>query len=363
VSKVVVTVQQLAALVQGQVHGEGAREICDARPLSEAGPGHVTFIESERLARHLKTCQAAAILVRPALRAKHAGNGSADHVADGTQFTFIEVADPLAAFVIVMRHFRGQPEQPVPGVAAQAVVHPAARVGPDATIDPFAVVGAGTVVGARCRIGSGAVIGRNCRLGDDVTLYPRVVLYDGTVLGDRVEIHAGAVIGADGFGYRFQDGKHVKVPQFGVVEIGDDVEIGAGTTIDRGTFHNTRIGAGTKIDNLVQIGHNCQIGKHNLLVSQVGIAGSSSTGDYVVLAGQVGVADHVHVGDRAVIGAKSALWRSVPAGKRMLGAPARPEGEQLRVLLCTDRLPQMRRELRQVRQHLGLEEGRGRESA
>ena len=145
----------------------------------------------------------------------------------------------------------------------------------------------------------GAVVGRNCRLGDDVTLHPHAVLYDDTVLGNRVIVHANAVIGADGFGYRMQDGRHVKMPQFGCVEIGDDVEIGAGTTIDRGTFQATRIGAGTKIDNLVQIGHNCQIGRHNLFVSQVGIAGSCSTGDYVVLAGQVGVADHVHIGDRA----------------------------------------------------------------
>src|SRR5205807_3439123 len=165
---------------------------------------------------------------------------------------------------------------------------------------PFAAVGEGTVVGARCRLHSGAVVGRHCRLGDDVVLYPNAVLYDGTVLGSRVIIHANAVIGADGFGYRLQNGRHVKVPQLGHVELGDDVEIGACTTIDRGTFQATRIGAGTKIDNLVQIGHNCKIGRHNLLVSQMGIAGSSTTGDYVVMAGQVGIADHIHIGDRAV---------------------------------------------------------------
>jgi UDP-3-O-[3-hydroxymyristoyl] glucosamine N-acyltransferase len=354
--QVVVTVQQLAALVQGQVHGDGAQVIHDARPLSEAGPGHITFIETERLARHLKTCQASAILVREALRMKHAGESAVDHTADGTRFTFIEVTDPLAAFVAVMRHFRGAPSQPVLEIAPQAAIHATARVGPHASIDPFAVVGEGAVVGARCRIGSATVVGRNCRIGDDVTLHPHVVLYDGTVLGDRVEIHAGAVIGADGFGYRLQDGKHVKVPQFGCVEIGDEVEIGAGTMIDRGTFRNTRIGAGTKIDNLVQIGHNCQIGRHNLIVSQVGIAGSASTGDYVVLAGQVGVADHIHVGDRAVVGAQSGLYRSVADGERMLGAPARPEVEQKRILVCVDKLPELRRELRQVRQHLGLED-------
>ncbi len=355
----VVTVQQLATLVQGQVHGDGAQIISDARPLNEAGSGHVTFLEHERLARHLKTCSASAVLVPPALRARQQTNGAATPVADGTALTFIEVADPLNAFIAVVRHFRGADRPRTPQVATQAIVHPTAQVGPEASIDPFAVVGEGTVIGARCRIGCGAVVGRNCRLGDDVTLHPRVVLYDGTIVGHRVELHAGAVIGADGFGYRCPEGRHVKVQQFGVVEIGDDVEIGANSTVDRGTFHNTRIGAGTKIDNQVQVGHNCQIGKHNLIVSQVGIAGSASTGDYVVLAGQAGLADHIHVGDRVVVGAQSGVYNNVPAGERMLGAPARPEGEQKRILLCLDKLPELRREMRRVSRHLGIENGNG----
>ena len=170
-------------------------------------------------------------------------------------------------------------------------------------------------------------IGEDCKLGDDVVLHPHAVLYDGTVLGNRVIVHANAVLGADGFGYRTQNGRHVKVPQLGSVELGADVEIGACTTIDRGTFQATRIGEGTKIDNLVQIGHNCQIGKHNLLVSQVGIAGSTSTGNYVVMAGQVGVVDHLHIGDGAIIGAQSGVNRNVPAGQPLarLSRPAPKE--------------------------------------
>jgi UDP-3-O-[3-hydroxymyristoyl] glucosamine N-acyltransferase len=360
---VVVTVQQLAARVRGQLHGDGGRVIHDARPLNEAGPGHITFVEKAQLARHLRTCHASAVLITPALLAKYRDAVNGSPAPDEPAFTLIEVNDPLTAFVALMRFFRGEQDQPAARISTQALVHPTAVLGADPSIDPLAVVGEGAVIGARCRIGSATVVGRNCRIGDDVTLYPHVVLYDGTILGHRVEIHSGAVIGADGFGYRLEDGKHVKVPQFGVVEIGDDVEIGAGTMIDRGTFHNTRVGAGTKIDNLVQIGHNCQIGKHNLLVSQVGIAGSASTGDYVVLAGQVGVADHIHVGHRAVVGAQSGLYRDAPDGERMLGAPARPEVEQKRIVLCLEKLPELLRQVRQLRQQLGLENGRDRESA
>ncbi len=193
-----------------------------------------------------------------------------------------------------------------------------------------------------------------CRLGDDVILYPNAVLYEGTVLGNRVTIHANAVIGADGFGYRVQNGKHAKVPQLGHVEIGDDCEIGACTTIDRGTFQATRVGEGTKIDNLVQVGHNCRIGRHNLFVSQMGIAGSSSTGDYVVVAGQAGIVDHVHIGDRAMIGAQAGVTKEVAAGLRVLGSPAAPEREQKRVLMTLERLPGIRKDIQRIKQHLGM---------
>jgi UDP-3-O-[3-hydroxymyristoyl] glucosamine N-acyltransferase len=347
-----VTVTRLAELVRGRVHG-AERIIAAARPMNEAGPDDITFIESDRNVRHLKSCQARTAVVPATL----ADRRHELHSSDGTPLTLIEVADPLTAFVAIVRHLHGEAQQPPAGIDPRAALHPTARLGPEATVYPFACVGEGSVIGARCRLHSGAVVGRNCRLGDDVVLYPHVVLYDGTILGNRVIIHANAVLGADGFGYRFQGGKHVKAPQFGTVEVGDDVEIGAGTTIDRGTFQATRIGAGTKIDNLVQVGHNCQIGKHNLFVSQVGVAGSCSTGDYVILAGQVGMADHVHIGDRAVIGARSGVVRDVAAGERLLGAPAKPENEEKRILLSLGRLPELCRDVRQLKQQLGLDRG------
>jgi UDP-3-O-[3-hydroxymyristoyl] glucosamine N-acyltransferase len=335
-----VTLGQLAELVQGQLQGDGGLVISAARPLGEARAGDITFVEDAKHVPQLHDCPAAAAVVSAAVPA----NGKA----------LIRVADPLGAFAAIVRHLHGRPEPAAHGIDPRAAVDPTAQVGPGASIFPLAAVGEGTVIGARCRLHSGAVVGRFCRLGDDVTLYPNAVLYDGTVLGDRATVHAGAVLGADGFGYRFQDGRHAKVPQLGHVEVGADVEIGACTTIDRGTFTATRVGEGTKIDNLVQIGHNCRIGPHNLLVSQMGMAGSSSTGAFVVIAGQVGIVGHIHIGDGAVIGAKAGVTKDVPAGQRMLGAPATPERDQKRILMSLEKLPDMRRDLRHIKQHLGM---------
>jgi UDP-3-O-[3-hydroxymyristoyl] glucosamine N-acyltransferase len=274
--------------------------------------------------------------------------------------SYIQVSDPLQAFVAIVRHLHGRAEPAARGVDPRADIDPSVAIGEHPSVYPFASIGEGTQIGSCCRIYPGVAIGRFCRLGDNVTLYPNVVLYDGTILGNRVTVHANAVIGADGFGYRLQNGKHVKVPQFGHVEIGDDVEIGACTTIDRGTFQATTVGDGTKIDNLVQVGHNCHVGRHNLFVSQMGMAGSSSTGDYVVLAGQVGVVDHVHIGERTVVGGKAAVTKDVPPGQRLLGAPATPERDQKRMLMSLERLPEMRRDVRRILQHLGMSEEQSR---
>jgi UDP-3-O-[3-hydroxymyristoyl] glucosamine N-acyltransferase len=339
-SRVKATIRQLANLVQGRIVGNPDLEVSAAQPLDEAQAGHITFCADAKHAARLHSCQASAAVVPQSFPI----NG----------LTAILVADPLAAFVTIHCHLHRRVEPPPHGIDPRAFIHPTAQIGEQPSVLPFASVEADTVIGARCRIHNGVFIGRSCRLGDDVTIYPNAVIYDGTIVGNRVIIHANAVIGADGFGYRFQDGRHVKVPQLGHVEIGDDVEVGACTTIDRATFQATRIGEGTKVDNLVQIAHNCQIGRHNLLISQMGIAGSSSTGDYVVIAGQVGIRDHVHIGNRAVIGARAGVSKDVDDGERMLGAPARPEREQKRVLLTLDKLPEMRRDLQQIKRHLGM---------
>ncbi len=337
-----ISLRQLAELVQGIVVGDPDIIITSARPIGDARAGDITFIENEKNTVHLHGCQASAAVVPVSVSA----NGLA----------LIQVADPLAAFVIIVRQLQGRAAPPIHGIDPKASVHASARIGHQASIFPFAVVEEGTVIGARCRIHCGVYIGGNCRIGDDVTLYPNCVLNEGTILGDRVIVYSNAVLGADGFGYRLHEGRHVKVPQLGHVEIGDDVEIGACATIDRGTFQATRIGAGTKIDNLVMIGHNCQIGKHNLLVGQVGIAGSCSTGDYVVAAGQVGIADHIHVGTGAILGAQCGLTKDVAPGQTMFGSPATPLRDQKRVYASLGKLPDMRRDLRKIKQHLGIKD-------
>lgn len=335
-----ITLQTLADLVHGTVVGDPTTVIRSARPMKDAAEGDITFLEHDKNLNQLHASKASAAVVSPTVPV----NGKA----------LIQAKDPLGAFIAIVQHLQGKPIDKPTGIDARACVDPSAKIGSEPTIMPLAVVGARSVIGDRCRIHPGVVIGRDCKIGNDVTIYPNAVIYDGVEIGDRTILHANSVIGSDGFGYRFQNGAHVKVPQLGTVIVGSDVEIGACSAIDRGTFEPTRIGSGTKIDNLVQVAHNCRVGKHNIFVSQLGMAGSCSTDDYVVIAGQVGIADHIHIGAGATIGAKAGVTKDVPAGQRMLGAPATPEREQKRILMTMDKLPEIRRDVRKIKQHLGM---------
>jgi UDP-3-O-[3-hydroxymyristoyl] glucosamine N-acyltransferase len=335
---VVATVEQLAALVGGRLVGDGTRPIQAARPVAEAGPGDITFIESERYAKMLRASPASAAIVGPHF----------NRASTAAELALIEVDDPIRAFLAVRTHLVGPRQVRRIGVHPRAYVAPTARLGRDVSVYPLAYIGEDAEVGDGTILYPGAVVGDRCTLGRDVVIHANAVLYDGVTLGDRVEIHAGTVIGGDGFGYRMVDGRHVKVPQTGRVEIGDDVEIGANCTVDRATFEATRIGEGSKIDNLVMIGHNNQIGRHNLLCGQVGIAGSCKTGDYVVMAGQAGIKDQTEIGDRVVIGAQAGVHRNVPAQQQVLGSPAIPVREQRRLFQMIARLPEMYRQLKDL---------------
>ncbi len=325
------TLAQIAKLVDGQLVGSGELPISGAATLSTVRPGEITLCDNAKLASQLAHCQAAAAIVPR-------GFATAGLPA-------VMVGDVHAAFAKVVGHFRPQrPPRPV-GIHPQAVVSLSARIGEGAQVHALAVIGDNALIGDGTIVHSGVRIADGCRIGCDTTLFPNVVLYENTIVGNRVVIHANVVVGAYGFGYSMVDGQHQLSAQLGYVEIEDDVEVGACTTIDRGTYGPTIVGAGTKLDNHVMIAHNARIGRHNLICSQAGVAGSATTGDYVVIAGQVGVRDHVHIGERAMLGGQSGVMNDVPAGQRVLGSPAIDEKDQYRIFAASFRLPEMRKEL------------------
>jgi UDP-3-O-[3-hydroxymyristoyl] glucosamine N-acyltransferase len=324
----------LAGLVGGTLHGPPELLITGAATLTTARAGEISFLEHGHLVGRLDTTQATAVLVPRGVEVR---------------LPAIEVDDVLGAFAAVVCHFRPPRRGRSVGVSPLAHVSPTARLGEGVEIHAGATVGDDVELGPGCIIHSGARVMAGCRLGPQVTVYPNAVLYEDTVVGARCVIHAGAVVGAFGFGYKQVNGRNQRSAQLGYVILEADVEVGACTTIDRGTFGPTIIGEGTKLDNLVMIGHNCRIGRHNLICSQVGIAGSSTTGDYVVIAGQAGVRDHVHIGDRAVLGAQCGVPNDVPPETTVLGSPARPIRQQKLIFAAEARLPEWGRELKELR--------------
>ena len=333
-----ITLREIAQLVDGRLQGDGALAISGAAIIRDAQPGDITLADNPKLAPLLASSRASAAIV------------SSSFEPQG--LPYIAVDDVHRSFAKVLTHLRPERRNDSNGVDIKAqvdvsaIIAESAYIGPGAKIGPRVILGDNVTIGARSVIHGGVHIMAGSRIGEDCELFPNVVLYESTVLGNRVMIHATSVIGAYGFGYECVDGRHRRSAQLGTVEIDSDVEIGAGTTIDRGTYGATRIGEGTKIDNQVMIAHNCRIGRHNLICSHVGIAGSATTGDYVVLAGQVGVRDHVNIGDRAVIMAQAGVMNDVQPGSTLVGSPAIPEREQMHVWAASYKLPEMRKQLK-----------------
>jgi UDP-3-O-[3-hydroxymyristoyl] glucosamine N-acyltransferase len=330
------TVEDLARVVGGTVGGDGTRTVRGVAPVATAGPDDLSFIANARYVPYLHATAAAAVLVPEALDAQVPA-----------ALTRIRIADPHAALAELLPLL--YPEEPaVPGVHRTAVVHPDAVIGEDVSIDAYAVVERGAQIGARSRVASHCVLGVDVWIGEDCVLHPHVTLYRGAQVGDRCTVHSGARIGADGFGFASGRGGHRKIPQVGGCQIGDDVEIGANTTIDRGSLGDTVIGRGTKIDNLVHIGHNARIGEHVLIVAQVGISGSASIGNRAVLAGQAGIGGHLVIGDGARVAAQAGVIGDVAPGETVSGYPARPHREALRAQAALFRLPRLMRRIQQI---------------
>ncbi len=333
------TVSEIAKHLQGEVVGDGNAILNSFAPADRAQSGDLTFAENEEFFARAEDSAATAVI--------------ADKRFSSAKKILIRVPNARIAFAKVLALFFPEPAKPT-GIHPLSVVAPSAKVDPTAHIGPHCTVGERVQIGARCVLQAGNFVGDDSTLADDVNLFPNVTIYPRTEIGRRVRIHAGTVIGSDGYGYVLDGGFHRKVPQIGSVIIGDDVEIGANVTIDRGALGPTFIGKGTKIDNLVQIAHNVEIGEHCLVIAQVGIAGSSKLGNYVVLAGQVGIGGHLKIGNQVTVGAQAGVMTDIPDGGKWLGAPARPDREMKRQFIAIQRLPDLLKRIAEFERQFGV---------
>jgi UDP-3-O-[3-hydroxymyristoyl] glucosamine N-acyltransferase len=338
------TASEIAKHVGGEVVGDNAAILKNFAPAERAQAGDLTFAENEAYFVRAEQSAATAII--------------ADNRFKSAKKILIRVPDARVAFAKALALFF--PEQKfVAGIHPTAVIASSAQVDASAHIGPHCVVGERVRIGARTVLQAGNFVGDDSKLGNDVNLFPNVTIYPRTEIGHRVRIHANTVIGSDGFGYVQDGGIHRKVPQIGNVLIGDDVEIGAGVTVDRGALGSTTIGKGTKIDNLVQIAHNVEVGEGCLLVAQSGIAGSSKLGNYVVLAGQVGIAGHLKIGNQVTVAAQSGVMHNIPDGEKWFGYPAQPDKDIKRQIIAQRHLPELLKRVAELEKKLGVKQKRG----
>jgi UDP-3-O-[3-hydroxymyristoyl] glucosamine N-acyltransferase len=320
------TTEQIAKLIGGEVVGDANAVLKSFTTIENAQPGDLTFAENEEFFSRAEQSAATAII--------------ADNRFSSAKKTLIRVPNARVGFARAMGLFFPEKKFPA-GIHPTAIIAGTAQIDASVHVGPHCVIGERVKIGARAVLQAGNFVGDDSKLGEEVMLFPNVTIYAGGEIGNRVRIHANSVVGSDGFGY-VQDGPiHRKVPQIGNVIIHDDVEIGAGVTIDRGALGSTVIGKGTKIDNLVQIAHNVQIGEGCLLVAQVGIAGSSKLGNNVILAGQVGIAGHLKIGNNVIVGAKSGVMHDIPDGQKWLWTPAQPDREIKRQVVALQQLPEL----------------------
>ena len=332
------TTAEIATLLAGEVLGDANATLTGFASAETARPGDLTFAETDAFFAAAEDSAATAII---------AGSN-----AVSTKKTVIRVTNPRIAFAKALAAFFPEPKF-APGIHPSAVVAASAQIDPTAHIGPHCTVGERVKIGANVVLQSGNFVGDDSVLGDETNLFPNVTIYHRTQIGKRVRIHAGTVIGSDGFGYVFDSGFHRKVPQVGNVVIGDNVEIGSNSSVDRAALGSTVIGKGTKIDNLVQVAHNVEIGEHCILCAQVGIAGSAKVGNYVVMAGQVGIAGHLKIGNQVTVGSKSGVMHNIPDGEQWLGAPAQPDKQAKRIMIAMQRLPDLFKKIAAWEKKLG----------
>ncbi len=314
--------------MNAQVAGDPSVEIEGVAPFDSARQGDITYIKSKKFCHLLETTSASAVI-------------TPIHV-ESDQKDLLWAENPQLAFAKILAFYHQKPYQPT-GIHETAWISPTATLGKDVSVGPFAFFADQVVIGDGVVIHPGVYIGENSAIGEETVIHANVSIYDGVTIGKRVILHSGVVVGSDGFGYVRDGNTHFKIPQVGGVTIEDDVEIGANSTIDRGTMGQTVIKRGVKIDNLVQVAHNVIIGQDSIIVAQVGIAGSTRIGRNVILAGQVGVADHIEIGDNVIIGAQAGVGKSIPPNQILQGSPTMPQREFLRSSVLIPRLPQIKR--------------------
>jgi UDP-3-O-[3-hydroxymyristoyl] glucosamine N-acyltransferase len=335
------TLGDIARLVGGELRGDASKSITGAATLTEATESDISFIGNLKYLSQLKTTRAGALFLSPDIK-----DVSRDHIV---------LKNPVYGWAKILEVIEAEKTpRPAPGVHPSAVVAKSARLGKDVSIGPLTVIEDNAVIGDRTVILAQGYIGRNAVIGEDCFFYAQVVVREGVAIGKRCLFQPGVVLGSDGYGFTWHDNRHYKVPQAGGLVIEDDVEVQANSTIDRGAVGDTRIGAGTKIDNLVQIAHNVEMGKHCLIVAQTGIAGSVKIGNGVTLAAQVGVAGHITLGDRVVVGAKGGASHDLKAGAVVWGVPAQPLKDELKMQATMRRLPKLFDEWNAMKKKLGL---------
>jgi UDP-3-O-[3-hydroxymyristoyl] glucosamine N-acyltransferase len=334
------TLEQLAKTSRGELVGDPARQITCTASLAEATTGEVSFFANRKYIGLLRTTRASAVFV-PA------------DFAEPIPAAQIRVSNPTKAFEQVVLKFAPKPIMFAPGIHPTAVIDPGAQLGQRVSIQPQAVIEAGARIGDDTIIGAGGYIGHETTIGSSCLIYPRVTIRERSRIGSRVIIHSGAVIGADGFGFEMLDGRQQKIQQFGIVQIDDDVEIGANTTIDRARFGRTWIQEGAKIDNLVQVAHNVVIGKNTVIAAQTGIAGSVQIGQRVLVGGQVGIIGHIEIGDNTAIGAQSGISKNISGGA-WWASPAVPLAEAKQQIAWIHRLGKLFARVKEIEEKLTL---------
>jgi len=328
-----ITLKEVALILDGEVEGDDSTVISGLAGIEKAGPGDITFVANPKYARYIETTQAGAIVCSP------------DTVAPGRNL--VKVANPYLAYAKALRFLNPPPKEPGT-VDPRAVIAEDVLLGSNVTVYPFVYIGPGCRIGDNVTIYPHCCIGAGVSIGDGTFLHPNVTIEERCRIGSRVIIHAGAVIGSDGFGFARDGAAYYKIPQLGIVQIDDDVEIGAGTTIDRAALDRTWIKRGTKTDNLVQIAHNVVIGEDSCIVAQTGISGSTKLGDRVIMAGQSAAIGHINIGSDCTVGARGAVAFDIADGQTVSGAPAIPHKDFLRATAVFPKLPEMRRALAQL---------------